>query len=135
MKKYLKNMHDKTNFWNLFIGIIIGFGVGVYSLNALIPNASESIRMYHMDKESREQEGMMRMNHTMSGMNSYTSPSITTEKQFVEEMIKHHQAAVTMAQQVLTLSPRDEVKKLANDIISAQSAEIKMMQSWLTNWK
>jgi hypothetical protein len=60
MKKYLKNMHDKTNFWNLFIGIIIGFGVGVYALNALIPNATESIRMYHMDRESREREMNMR---------------------------------------------------------------------------
>ena len=141
MKKYFHAIHNKVSFWNLFIGIVIGFGVGVYALNALIPNADQSIRMYRLDRASRESGTMMVHGNMMYGSANTTYMAggmmggVTTERQFVEEMIMHHQAAVIMAQRVLTLNPRDEVKKLANDIISAQSAEIKMMQDWLANWK
>ena len=56
---------------------------------------------------------------------------IKSEKQFLEEMVLHHQTAIVMSQQVLKLSPRREIKNLANDIINAQTTEIKMMKDWL----
>jgi uncharacterized protein (DUF305 family) len=135
MKKYLQHIHSKVNFWNLFIGIIIGFGIGIWVINALVPDANHLIRMYHLDRKSQDEEQAMRKHHGISDTNQYMSGSITTEKQFIEEMIEHHKAAVVMAQQVLALSPRSEIIKLANDIISAQSTEIKMMQDWLAAWK
>lgn len=128
MKKYIAHVGSKVNFWNLFIGIVIGFGVGVYTLNALIPNADELVRMYRVDKKSIHEDRMMRDN-------PYMMATITTEKQFLEEMIKHHEAAIVMAQQVLAITSSVDIKNLANDIISAQTVEIKTMRDWLPNFR
>jgi uncharacterized protein (DUF305 family) len=53
------------------------------------------------------------------------------EKAYVEGMIHHHQGAIEMAKQVLTMNPRPEVKKMAEDIISVQQQEVDMLQGWL----
>jgi hypothetical protein len=60
MKTHLKHLAGKINFWNLFIGIIIGFGLGVTVINALVPNADEMIRMYHLDRATIDREHVMR---------------------------------------------------------------------------
>lgn len=54
MKTRLKHFASKISFWNLFIGAVIGFGVGVYFINALIPNANDLIRIYQLDKKSTQ---------------------------------------------------------------------------------
>jgi uncharacterized protein (DUF305 family) len=53
---------------------------------------------------------------------------------FVEMMIPHHDGAVSMAKEALTKSEKPEIKTLANQIIKAQEAEIKMMNEWKTKW-
>ncbi|MFA5131723.1 MAG: hypothetical protein WC444_00140 [Candidatus Paceibacterota bacterium] len=60
MKKYLKFLEGKVNIWNLFIGLVIGFGLGVSALNALIPNANQMIEAYRLDKDARRQDRMMK---------------------------------------------------------------------------
>ena len=50
---------------------------------------------------------------------------------FVKGMIAHHQGAVDMANVVLQFGEDEEIKKLANDIIAAQTAEIAWMREWL----
>lgn len=57
------------------------------------------------------------------------------DREFVEEMIPHHQMAVMMAQMLKSGTNREEMKKLADDIISAQNKEIEMMRQWLTEWE
>jgi uncharacterized protein (DUF305 family) len=54
---------------------------------------------------------------------------------FVEMMIPHHQGAVSMSNEALQRSERAEIKTLAEQIIKAQEAEIKMMEGWLNTWK
>ncbi len=130
MKTHLKHFASKINFWNLFIGIVIGFGVGIWVINALVPNADQLIHMYRLDQKSVMADKMIHR-----GQNPYMMGSVSSEKQFLEEMIKHHEAAVMMAQQVLVLNPRGEIKKLAEDIIKAQASEITMMKNWLSSWK
>lgn len=53
---------------------------------------------------------------------------------FLQEMIVHHEGAVEMAKQVLATSKRPELRKLADDIIAAQTKEIDMMHGWEENW-
>lgn len=53
---------------------------------------------------------------------------------FIEMMIPHHDGAVEMAKEALTKSEKPEIKTLANQIIKAQEAEIKMMNEWKTKW-
>jgi len=45
-------------------------------------------------------------------------------------MIPHHQMAVVMAKMLEQASTRSEMKKLARDIITAQTKEIEMMNQW-----
>lgn len=56
------------------------------------------------------------------------------DKAFVEEMIPHHQMAVMMASMLKNGTQRPEMKKLADDIITAQTNEINQMREWLKNW-
>lgn len=50
---------------------------------------------------------------------------------FVKGMIPHHQAAVDMAKTVLAFGKDPDVKKMAEDVIKAQEAEIAWMKDWL----
>lgn len=56
------------------------------------------------------------------------------DKAFINEMIPHHKMAVMMATLLKSRTTRPEMMKLADDIISAQTKEIEMMQGWYTNW-
>jgi len=50
---------------------------------------------------------------------------------FARAMIAHHEGAIDMAKIVLTFGKDAEIRKLAEDIIKAQQAEIVWMQDWL----
>ena len=50
---------------------------------------------------------------------------------FLKGMILHHEMAVMMAEQVLTLNPKEEVGEFANDVITAQTSEIEEMKTML----
>lgn len=48
---------------------------------------------------------------------------------YLQWMMMHHMWAIQMAEWVLKLNPRDEVKDFANDVIKAQSKEIEIMKN------
>lgn len=56
------------------------------------------------------------------------------DRAFIEEMIPHHQMAVMMANMLLASTDRPEMKKLAEDIITAQTKEINEMREWAKAW-
>ncbi len=56
------------------------------------------------------------------------------DKAFIEEMIPHHQMAVMMANMLKGGTQRAEMRKLADDIITAQTEEIEQMREWYINW-
>lgn len=57
------------------------------------------------------------------------------DRAFIEDMIPHHQMAVMMASMLKNGTDRPEMKKLADDIILAQTAEIDVMRDWLIEWE
>ena len=56
------------------------------------------------------------------------------DKAFIEMMIAHHQGAIDMAELSPDRAKHDEVKKLSEDIISAQQKEIADMKQWQEDW-
>lgn len=118
------------------IGLLIGVVVtgGFYSTNShwrggamshTMPNGS---MMHNSD--------MMDMSHQMNAMSLSLQGKTGDEfdKDFLAQMIVHHEGAVDMAKLVLSTSKRPELLKLANDIISAQEKEIAQMKEWQKVW-
>ncbi len=62
------------------------------------------------------------------GMN--VTPTGNTDKDFVANMIPHHEGAVAMAKVELDSGKDPELRKLAQDIIAAQEKEIAFMKEW-----
>lgn len=56
------------------------------------------------------------------------------DKEFIEQMIPHHQMAIMMATMIFQGTEREEMKTLAQVIINAQSKEIDQMRSWYRSW-
>lgn len=56
------------------------------------------------------------------------------DRAFVENMIVHHEGAIEMAKKVVDKTKRPEVKALAEEIITTQSAEVETMNGWLKKW-
>ncbi|MEO6167772.1 MAG: DUF305 domain-containing protein [Chitinophagales bacterium] len=90
----------------------------------------------HADKHGEgahndQMESMEMMMNKTKGM----TMSGDTDKDFVMMMIPHHEAAVKMAEDELTHGHHDELKQMAQQMISAQNAEIKEFKMWLDQHK
>lgn len=110
----------------LVIGVLIGQSMG---------DKTDPYGMHRMP------DGRMMQNHgTMASMMHDMNASLEGktgddfDKAFLQEMIVHHEGAVAMAQKVLEVSKKEELRTLATDIITAQNKEIEMMSTWLVTW-
>jgi uncharacterized protein (DUF305 family) len=56
------------------------------------------------------------------------------DREFIRQMVPHHQMGIMMAQMVLRGSEHPEVQELARSIIDTQSAEIEQMLEWYRDW-
>lgn len=133
-------MENKNNVvWvgigGIIIGLVIGaFCFGMWGGKGMMSNDGyEGKHMMNggtMMNDDMDMDDMM--DGMMSGLEGKTGDAF--DKAFIEEMIVHHQGAVDMANAVLATSKRPELIKLANEIISAQTKEIEMMEAWEEAW-
>jgi uncharacterized protein (DUF305 family) len=56
------------------------------------------------------------------------------DKEFIEQMIPHHETAVMMTSMVGNGGGRQELRELADSMRRAQSREIELMESWYSEW-
>lgn len=95
-------------------GLIIGVLLGVLVARSAV---------------NTNQVGMMQMMGMRSSANSGT-----IDAHFIEQMIPHHEDAITMAKLALQKAKKQEIKTLAQNIISAQESEITKMKGWYKDW-
>lgn len=88
------------------------------AMNMEMPGMSDSMKMMKGD-EMKDMEAA-------SGKNF--------DIHFLDMMTPHHAGAVAMAKDALSKAEHPEIKTLANQIIKAQEAEIKMMADWKAKW-
>lgn len=108
----------------LIIGLIIGMAIKNPQSHHTMPDGS-----IMANDDSDMHVMMMDMTARMKGK---TGDEL--DRVFLEDMIVHHQGAVDMAKILAAGTKRPELQKMASDIITVQTAEIKMMQKWLTDW-
>lgn len=114
------------------VALIIGAGSGYVIVGNRVPDASEHMMgdgtMMHND--SMGMSGAM--DDMMSGLNGKSGDDF--DKAFLSEMIMHHEGAVQMAEAALKNAKHQEIKDMANIIITAQTSEIDQMKSWQATW-
>jgi uncharacterized protein (DUF305 family) len=92
-----------------------------------MPMAYNAQMGHMMEMTSDQMKGMM-MSQDLGAKDA------EFDLRFINAMIPHHEGAVLMAQDAATKSTHPEIKKLSQDIIASQQAEIKQMQEWRKAW-
>jgi uncharacterized protein (DUF305 family) len=119
---------------------IILVGITCLVLGSFIGSQFFPKNMEHTMNDGSKMAGSMHHEMSMDTMMQDMKNSLKGkegdefDKEFLKQMIVHHEGAVLMAEDVLISSKRPELIKLANDIISAQKKEIDMMKDWQINW-
>jgi uncharacterized protein (DUF305 family) len=72
------------------------------------------------------------LNHGGGGLEKLTGEAY--DKEFLKQMIIHHEQAIEMSQFAGTNAKRQEVKDLASAVIRAQTTEIEQMKQWQEEW-
>jgi uncharacterized protein (DUF305 family) len=99
------------------------------ALTASQAHAQQSGMAMHDQAQSPAQDmmaGMAKMNHDMSAAPMTGNP----DHDFVAMMIPHHQGAIDMAQVELRYGKDPAIRRLARDVVAAQTKEIAMMRQW-----
>jgi uncharacterized protein (DUF305 family) len=101
------------------IGFLIG-GALVWFLTASAVNSNNT--------------GMKRMMGVRTNTQTMMQNTQSIDAHFIEQMIPHHEDAITMAKLAQNKAQRLEVKELAMNIIDSQSHEIEQMKVWYKEW-
>ncbi|MDP3685199.1 MAG: DUF305 domain-containing protein [bacterium] len=73
------------------------------------------------------------MNQRFASENQMTNSGML-DAHFIEQMIPHHEDAITMAKLALEKAQHPEIKQLSQSIIDSQSKEINQMKTWYKEW-
>ena len=63
----------------------------------------------------------------------FSAAGAAGEPGFLAEMVAHHEEAVTAARE-LARSDRPEMRRLGEDVVRTQTAQIEQMTAWLADW-
>lgn len=122
----------------IIIAAAFGLLVGIGSMALVSRDGGRDDRDAQHEMANGQMMGgtSMGMQDEMGAMNSMLRGKTgdAFDQAFLAEMIVHHQGAVLMAQQALKDAKHQEIKDLAQGIITAQNKEIAEMQAWQIAW-
>lgn len=112
-------------------------GIAMMAASAGLGRVAQEKAATHAHEESSTNNGcyqrladaMVRMHQAMAAVKP-SSPS-NTDADFVRMMLPHHQAAVEMAKVELECGGDRQMKRMAQEIVTDQQAEIELMELWL----
>lgn len=111
------------------VGIVIGgLLVLLLTLNIQAKNATAAVN--NMDMMGSKSMSMNDMTKMLKG-----KTGDAFDKEFLSEMIAHHQGAIDMARLAEKKAKHAEIRNMAKNIINAQQGEIDQMKGWAKDWK
>ena len=129
----MKNESIAYGIIGLFIGILITSFTASYAVNNRHEGMMTMMRM-HTDNSHQDSgdHGSMSMMEMSEQLENKTGDDF--DKAFIEMMIVHHDGAIEMAELIPDRAKHDELKKLGEAIIDAQTREINDMKKWQKDW-
>lgn len=122
----------------LVVGFVFGFLCQGYSGHRYFKKSFSGgdYGGMHMMRDGKMMKDGMHMSGMMKNMSMNLEGKTGDEfdKAFLTEMIMHHEGAVKMAELAKINANHQEIKNMADAIISAQNKEISDMKNWLTAW-
>lgn len=139
------NTQTQVTILLVVIGFLVG-GIAGYCVNNWNDREYQTfghgMGMMYDDDTYRDRDGvregygwMMDNEETLAGGHMMHDMVVSSEQEFLEEMIPHHQEAVDTAKEVLARgAATPEVKSLVEGIVTAQEKEIADMKQWYQDW-
>lgn len=111
--------------------------MGINTNRSQMMNQDENIgKRGHMMQDGSmmmdEDEMGMSMDDMVASLKGKTGDAF--DKAFLSEMIVHHQGAIDMANLAKQYAGHEEIKTMAEDIITTQTQEIEQMKTWQKEW-
>lgn len=127
------------------VGLVIGAVIsGAVVATQITASSKKAISNTTPTAMVPSNDDMGQMDHSQMSVDDMSMGAMMTELQgksgdefdkvFLQAMIAHHYGAVDMAKAAKTDAGHQELKDLADEIISAQDKEIKQMQQWQKDW-
>ena len=120
---------EKKMIITVAITALVAFGAGAGVVLIQQPKNMNDDTMSHDTSSMNMSSDMSMMSSSLKGLKGDEF-----DKRFISEMVTHHEGAVDMAELALTNAKHQEVKTMAQNIISAQTKEIDEMQTWQKDW-
>ena len=108
------------------IGLIVGASVTFGVMQATAKSEPQSVDKSQMMYSEGSMDHMVAMLRDKEGDDF--------DKEFIRQMIPHHEGAIEMAELIDARAKHEEVKTLGRDIIAAQTSEIERMKAWYADW-
>jgi uncharacterized protein (DUF305 family) len=137
--------NERVLLWSIIAFILGIIFTTVFASSAVNNNNMGMMRMMGMrsnqmmdhrdDKDSHndsDRSMMMQMDDMTASLKGKKGDAF--DETFLSEMIVHHQGAIDMAELAKENANHQEIKDLAEEIISAQTNEIEMMKNWQDKW-
>jgi uncharacterized protein (DUF305 family) len=111
------------------VAALVGFGIGGWykPMAALAEDTMVGHDMAGMSPWAQAYDDANAAMHA-GMMIAYTD---NPDLDFANSMIAHHQGAIAMAKIELEHGKDPEIRKLAEDVVAAQTAEIAQMKAWI----
>lgn len=128
-----------VGFLALLVGGAGGYAIAHKAIDYSLPGYERSgdipMGMHRMPDGSMMGNATTDTKGDTTGMDHMMDMMVGSEREFITEMIPHHQEAVDTAKEVIARGgTTPEIKKLVEGIVVAQEKEIADMKAWYETW-